>query len=152
MTDSNSHMASLGLTFGHMANMVIGTCPTSSRGTASIRHQHVLDSNLWSNRLHLIDTGSKLNQLPTLCQVIANVLDPHLTPYQFLTTVTLNKCNIPEAGGLAIAKAVQVRGSGRNLITKIISELCGPNSVPQNSNQVLKSLSMSNNSLGECMS
>ena len=39
-------------------------------------------------------------------QVVANVLDPHVTPYQFLSTVILNKCAIPEAGGIAIARAV----------------------------------------------
>ena len=39
-------------------------------------------------------------------QVVANVLDPQMTPYQFLSTLVLNKCGIPEAGGIAIARAI----------------------------------------------
>ena len=39
-------------------------------------------------------------------KVVAHVLDPHKTLFQFLSTLVLNKCAIPEAGGLAIAQAI----------------------------------------------
>eukprot|EP00955_Chlamydomonas_euryale_P093271 364775-Chlamydomonas_euryale.AAC.9 len=39
-------------------------------------------------------------------KVVARVLDPCVTPNQFLHTVKLSKCSIPEAGGMALAKAI----------------------------------------------
>ena len=43
--------------------------------------------------------------LPTHA-VHLQVLNPQMTPYQFLSTVVLNKCSIPEAGGMTIAHAI----------------------------------------------
>ncbi|KAG1666022.1 hypothetical protein FOA52_010932 [Chlamydomonas sp. UWO 241] len=57
-------------------------------------------------------------------KVFATVLDPRLTLTQFLRSVMLSKCSIPEAGGAAIARAIA------------------------NGNMVLHTLNMSNNSLG----
>ncbi|GAX76994.1 hypothetical protein CEUSTIGMA_g4441.t1 [Chlamydomonas eustigma] len=57
-------------------------------------------------------------------KVVASLLDPVSAPHQFLTSIKLSKCGIPEAGGIAIAKAIA------------------------NSNQVLKRLVLSNNMLG----
>ena len=39
-------------------------------------------------------------------QVLADMLDPGVNQVQILTELRLNKCGIPEAGGLAIAKAL----------------------------------------------
>lgn len=34
------------------------------------------------------------------------MLDPTLTPRQFIFELKLNKCGLPEAGGMEIAKAI----------------------------------------------
>ena len=38
---------------------------------------------------------------------MSRVLDANSTPHQFLTELRLNKCGIPEAGGMALFQALQ---------------------------------------------
>jgi hypothetical protein len=38
--------------------------------------------------------------------VVANLLDPCMAREQFITTMIVNKCGIPEPGGMALARAI----------------------------------------------
>ena len=48
--------------------------------------------------------------------VYLQVLNPQMTPYQFLSTVVLNKCSIPEAGGMTIAHAIMNSNQAGRLV------------------------------------
>ena len=51
-------------------------------------------------------------------EAVADLLNPLICPAQLITKLVLYKCEVPDAGGVALARALEVGG--------IICELLGP--------------------------